>query len=179
VDQEQRKRLHGLLVRLSDGDRQAFDPMFEMSWPVVARFAHRALGGSPDSEDVAQIALEKVLMRVSQFDRTRDGLTWVLAVTAWECRTMRQRQRRRREEAGSAAEAMDPLPSPEQAAIARDLEVALHDALGSLSALDSETLRAVISEEPPIVDSATFRKRLQRALGRLRTVWSDRHDAEE
>ncbi len=60
MDQEQRKRLHGLLVRLSDGDRQAFDPMFEMLWPLVARFAQRALGGSPDSEDVAQIALEKV-----------------------------------------------------------------------------------------------------------------------
>ncbi len=115
-------------------------------------------------------------MRVPQFDRTRDGLSWVLAVTAWECRTMRQRQRRRREEAASAAEPMGTLPSPEQAAIARDIEVSLQDALASLSALDSETLRAVMSGEPPTVDSATFRKRLQRALRRLRTVWSDRHD---
>jgi RNA polymerase sigma-70 factor, ECF subfamily len=179
VDQEQRKRLHDLLVRLADGDRQAFDPMFALLWPVVTRFAQRALGGSPDSEDVAQTALEKVLVRVPQFDRNRDGLSWVLAVTAWECRTMRQKQRRRREEVTSTSEPVDALPSPEEAAIARDIEASLHEALGSLSALDAETLRAVLAGAPSPVEPSTFRKRLQRALGRLRSVWSERHDADE
>jgi RNA polymerase sigma factor (sigma-70 family) len=179
VDQEQRKRLHGLLVRLADGDRQAFDPMFEMLWPVVARFAHRALGGSADAEDAAQNALEKILAQVSQFDRQRDGLSWVLSVTAWECRTARQKKRRRREEAASTAEPIDAVPSPEEAAITRDIEASLHEAVGSLSPLDAETLRAVLVEAPVTMKASTFRKRLQRALGRLRTAWSDRHDLDE
>jgi len=178
VDQEQRAQLQELLVRLADGDREAFEPMFELAWPVVTRFARRALGGSPDAEDAAQIALEKVLARVSQFDRERDGLNWVLGVTAWECRTLRQKRRRRREDA-APHESESLSPSPEDAAIARDFTTALHEAVGSLSPLDAETLRCVLSGAAPTAAPATFRKRLERALGRLRIAWKERHDLDE
>lgn len=163
------------MVRLADGDRKAFDPIYEALWPVVRRFAERTLAGSPDAEDAAQVAFMKILSRVSEYDRRRDAVTWVLGVTAHECRTVRQRQRRRREDAPSSGDRQGSEPSPEDIATARDLHAAIEEALGELPAIDVATLRAVLDEQRPDVAPATFRKRVERALARLRTAWSSRH----
>ena len=37
-----------LLIRLADGDRSAFDPLFDALWPFVRRLAERSLGGVPN-----------------------------------------------------------------------------------------------------------------------------------
>jgi RNA polymerase sigma-70 factor (ECF subfamily) len=175
VNREQKDRLQVLMVRLADGDRTAFEPIYEALWPVVRRFAERTLAGSPDAEDAAQVAFMKVFARVSEFDPRRDAVTWVLGVAAHECRTFRQKQRRRREDPASDGERPAGDPSPEDSALVRDLDAALVEVLGDLAAGDAATLRAVLDEQPPAIAAATFRKRVERALARLRTAWSSRH----
>jgi RNA polymerase sigma-70 factor, ECF subfamily len=175
VDREQRAQLQVLMTRLAEGDRSAFDPIYEALWPPVRRFAERALVGSPDAEDAAQVAFMKVFSRISEFDPRRDAVTWVLGVAAHECRTFRQKQRRRREDPSNDGERHAPEPSPEDTVIGLDLQAALAGALGDLTVNDAATLRALLDEQRPPVAAATFRKRVERALGRLRTAWSSRH----
>ena len=43
-----RQRIHDAMLRLADGDRAAFDPLFDELWPLLRRFCARTLG------DVAQ-----------------------------------------------------------------------------------------------------------------------------
>jgi RNA polymerase sigma-70 factor (ECF subfamily) len=172
-------RLNALMRRLADGDRTALAPAFEMLWPAVRRFALRALNESPDAEDAAQQALLKLFAQVAQYDAERDALAWALSVTAYECRTWRKQRARRRETVETAArDRSDPAADPEAAAIARDLEQAAREVLQSLSALDVATLEAVIGGERPAIAGATFRKRVARALERLRAAWSTRHDVD-
>jgi RNA polymerase sigma-70 factor, ECF subfamily len=175
VNHDQKEQLQVLMVRLADGDRTAFDPIYEALWPVVRRFAERTLAGSADAEDAAQVAFMKLFSRVSEFDRSRDAATWVLGVAAHECRTFRQRQRRRREDPPGETERPTSEPSPEDAVMVRDLHAAIAEVLGDLTARDAATLQAVLDEQRPAVAAATFRKRVERALARLRTAWSSRH----
>src|SRR5262245_13587277 len=75
VDGRARKELQTMMLRLADGDRAAMEPVFAAVWPIVRRFAARALGGS-DADDTAQEALVRVFARAVEFDRERDALTW-------------------------------------------------------------------------------------------------------
>src|SRR5262245_62905642 len=100
VDGRARAELQAMMIRLADGDRAAMEPVFAVVWPVVRRFAARALGGS-DAEDAAQEALVRVFARAVEFDRERDALAWILGITMWQVRTARKRRQRRREDRAS------------------------------------------------------------------------------
>src|SRR5258708_5693190 len=65
------------MVRLADGDRSAFSPLYKLLWPVLRAFVHGQLPPS-DAEDVAQDALLKVFASASRFDPARDALAWAL-----------------------------------------------------------------------------------------------------
>lgn len=162
-----------LLRRLADGDRSASAPLFTALWPIVLRFCTRLLGSVQDAEDAAQQTLEKVFSRISQLDPTRPPLGWVLALATWECRTLRKRRLRSRETPSDDEHPVaDAAPGPEAAALESNLSAALAAALGELPAADRDTLLAVLNEEVPEgVAGATFRKRRERALERLRGVW--------
>jgi RNA polymerase sigma-70 factor (ECF subfamily) len=163
------------MVRLADGERDAFEPVFALLWPVVRAFAARALPVPAEADDAAQSALLKVFARAAAFDTSREVLPWALGIAAYECRTLRKARMRRREELGEAPEQVDPV-TPEDAVIDRDLQAAAAEVLGGLSALDAETLLAAArGERDP---SATFRKRLERALARFRKEWRTRHGAD-
>lgn len=171
----EREALQGLLTRLADGDRDAFQPLFVRLWPLLRGFAARFLPRQ-EAEDVAQEACLRVFSRAAEFDRRRDALSWVLGIAAWEIRTARQRQRRRREQAAGALDARpDGGLSPEEAALRRDLEQALGDALAQLPPTDAETLLAYARGERLDLPGPTFRKRVERALRRLRIAWRLHH----
>jgi RNA polymerase sigma factor (sigma-70 family) len=163
------------MTALAAGDRHAFHPVFVSLWPLLKRLTSRHLP-SADAEDAAQQALLNVFRRASEYDPARDALPWVLGVAAFEIRTARRKRQRRREDptvnegVGAA-----PGPSPEEVALTRDLDAALEAALGELSELDRETLRSFARGDRPEVAGATFRKRVERALSRLRAVWRLRH----
>ena len=165
--------LQRLMERLADGDRSAFHPVFESLWPLLRRFATRHLGPC-DADDAAQEALLRVFRRAAEFDPSRSALAWALGIAAYEIRTARRRRQRRREEAapaGSLESAPDPAASPEEAAMQADMEAMVRDALGMMRPEDSETLRLYSRGERAHVAAATFRKRVGRALARLRAAW--------
>jgi len=175
VTRLEKRDLEALVLRLADGDRSAFDPLYDALWPVVQSLTQRMLRGSPEAQDAAQEAMLKVFARASHFEPGRDVKTWVLAVTAYECKTLRQRSRRRREQHTPLDTRVDEHASPEDAVIAEDLKAAAQEVLGTLSPHDIEALGAVMSGERPELSPTTFRKRLERAVKRLRTAWSSRH----
>ena len=165
-----RDRLQAALTSLADGDRSAFDDVFDDLWPLVRAVAARHAEAA-DADDIAQSALVKVFFRVGEFDRERDAIAWTLGIVAWEVRSQRQRRRRRREQ--PLDESAFALPHPDASAEAVMLEsewrAALDVALASLSAADREAIAASLAGDRP--SGSSYRKRLQRAIERLRAQW--------
>jgi RNA polymerase sigma factor (sigma-70 family) len=181
MERPQRLAIQHAMQRLADGDRSAFDPLFAALWPLLSAFCRRATGSPADGDDAAQEALVKVFARASSFDQERDAVTWALAIAAWECRTVRRRATRRREQQIDATR--DPAstdPRADEMILSRQLAAAAGEALGALAPQDAATILASLGGDPdtrPPVPPATFRKRLERALVRLRAAWRARHGA--
>lgn len=171
MEQAERQRLNEQLARLADGDREAFHPVFLALQPIVRRFAARHVPAE-EAEDVAQEALVKVFAQAARFDPERDAVAWAVEIASWELRTRRRRRQRRREEVLDQAILQgraDPTPTPEDMAIAGNIDAVLDDVLRKLPPLDRETLGAYANDARPAdVSPATFRKRVQRGLRRLR-----------
>jgi RNA polymerase sigma factor (sigma-70 family) len=171
-----RAALQEELTALARGERAAFDPLFRRLWPLLRGFARRFLSVE-EADDAAQEALLRIFRRASEFDPGRDALAWVLGVAAWQVRTHRTKARRRREESALAlADREDSAASPEERAVAGELAAALAQALAELSPEDAATLDAYARGERPDLPGPTFRKRVERALNRLRARWRIRHD---
>ena len=162
----------------ADGDRNAIDPLFHALWPIVQRYAARFLGDDTLGEDAAQEALVKLFAQIDRYDRARDALTWALTHTTWQCRTVRRRVQRRGETAmEAAANAADALDGR---AVAEDRELvrAAAATLSTLATRDIDVIVASLTDDEALrreLEPATFRKRLERALARLRTSWRSRH----
>lgn len=131
-----------------------------------------------DADDTVQEVLVRMFRRASEFDPRRDALSWVLGIAAFEVKAIQRKRYRRREvPIETGPDAPDTAADPEQSLLARDQEDWLRTALTTLPALDAETLMAVADgQPPPTVAPATFRKRVQRALGRLRVIVRTNHD---
>ena len=166
-----RKTIHEAMVRFADGDRSAIDVLMAELWPVLLDFARRGLTTDQDAEDVAQEVFVRICSRITEFDRTRDGLSWAFGIAGYE--VLSQRRRRRRREVTDVP--LEPFPdagdSSEEAAVRRQLLSALEQALGELTGEDRLILGAVGDAAESSLPAATLRKRKQRALDRLRDVW--------
>ena len=176
MDAAQQHDLHTAICRLADGDRAAFDEVFEGLWPVLRRFAQSAMPNGADAEDVAQRTLLSVFARIHEFDTTRNGVAWAFGIASWEIRTLRRQIQRRRESDVSMDRQIAPAPIPEAQAIEAQLHAALADALGLLRTGDRE---ALLADDRGMreagVSAPAWRKRRQRALDRLRVLWRQRH----
>lgn len=159
--------------RLADGDRAAFNDVFEVLWPRLLAFCRKMLGDGPDAEDAAQNSLTTLFARAANYDRDRSALGWALAIATWECRTVRRRSSRSRIIDGPVPEEIAASTSPETDAAHRQLLAALEHALGELSDSDRlivrETLLEMVETDQPA--DAAARKRRQRAFERLRMAW--------
>ena len=175
-----RAQLDRWMAAAAEGDRAAVEPLFQALWPAVAGYAARLLDDRALAEDCAQDALVRLFGQLERYDRSRDALTWALTITTWQCRTARRRIRRRGE---AAAAAPEPAPTVDGAALAEEREL-VRDALATLLTLaprDIEIIAASLAEDAEgdalrrSIQPATFRKRLERALDRLRLSWRSRH----
>lgn len=180
MDRGPRIEMTRLMVKLADGDRSAFEPLFALAWPAVRNFAARTLVDPSLGEDAAQAALLKVFERASSFRADGDALTWIITITAYECRTLRKAMLRRRE-ANDGAAVVDAMAyegsTPEQKSIANNLSHAVREVIADLKDVDRETIMAILEDDArPDLPGATFRKRLERALSRFKGVWEDKHD---
>lgn len=158
--------LDSLMARLADGDRAVFTRVFELLWGPIHRLCISLLKNDADAADAAQEAMQKILERASDYDKTRPAMPWAMAIAAWECRTLRRKRVRRRET--DDTERDHGGEHPEEEFVQRDLTAAAIAALGELSVADRETLVATFWDEAASVSGATFRKRRERALDRLR-----------
>jgi RNA polymerase sigma-70 factor (ECF subfamily) len=174
MDVLERRALHEAMVRLAGGDRSAFHPVYAALWPLLRAFAARLMSSEGSAEDAAQSALLKLFENASAFDRERDAVSWALGIVAFECRSRRKTEKRHGQLPPSEQLTRD---NPEDLVIAQDLERAANEILGTLRPADLEILRAAVLEERGALGllPATFRKRLQRALARLRVNWRAKH----
>lgn len=160
---------------LADGDRSVVGPLFRTLWPAIHAYCERALGSGADADDAAQQAMEKVFQEAARYDRTRRALPWAMAISLWECRTVRRRNQRAR------AVGVDTLPdvpssamTPEDAAIHAQLVADARALFATLSPTDRESLEETFAEEVEgriSISGPTLRKRRERALRRLREAW--------
>lgn len=160
------------MVRLADGDRTAFSVLVDELWPVLRDFAARGLGDEHAAEDVAQEAFLRICSRIADFDPTRDAVSWAFGIASYEVLSRRRASQRRREVHGEAGlkQLVDSAATQDALLEAREVQAALEAVVGTLSAADREAfgLSAVMADS---VAGATLRKRRQRALERLKTVW--------
>ena len=175
MERQQRNELQRCLTRLADGDRAAFRAVFDLVWPRVREIAGRMMPHASDADDAAQVCLLKVFERASEFDPDRDALAWIVGIVSYECLTIRRKTTRRREAGGAALESLvDGATNPEERLISSELEQVAVATLGQLRPEDRETLRiAIFGEGERPAKPATFRKRVERALTRLRAAWRD------
>jgi len=162
------------MTAAAEGDRAAIDPLFHALWPLVLGYATRLLGDAATGEDCAQDAMVRLFGQLDRYDRSRDALTWALTHTTWQCRTARRRVQRRGETDELPEGVVDGAAITEERALVRTALATL----ASLAPRDRDIIAAAIDESDELRRSlapATFRKRLERALARLRTSWRSRH----
>jgi len=154
---------------LQSGDREAFTPVFDILWPIYRRFARQHLA-EVDADDAAQEALLKLFVRASEFDPARDAAAFAIGVAYHEIRTSRRKRWRRREDSIGPTLDLD-SQTPEDALAASEADELIEWGLARLSAADRETLTLYARDERPTdTPSATFRKRVQRALERIQAI---------
>jgi RNA polymerase sigma-70 factor, ECF subfamily len=172
MNPERRTAIQQAILRLADGDRTAMPGLVEHLWPVLLSYAERGLRDPQGAEDVAQEVLFRISSRISELDRTRDPLAWAFGIATFEIMTQRKRRQRRRETllGGTVPEHEASAQSAEEAAMQAEVQAALTEAIGQLSPDDLAHLGLL---EPAKTSPATpaMRKRRQRALDRLRTIW--------
>ena len=165
MDTARRKTIHDAMVRLSDGDRRAFDVLLDELWPVILSFAERGVARA-DAEDVAQEVFYRICSRIADFDRTRDGVSWAFGIASYQIMTHRKRTQRRREvhDETALATETDRGASQEEALIDRELVLAFEQAVGALT-LEDRIILGLVPNAPGLGPaSPAVRKRRQRAL---------------
>jgi RNA polymerase sigma factor (sigma-70 family) len=168
-----RTAIQRLMIAAADGDRAAVEPLFQALWSPVVGYATRFLGDRALAEDCAQDALIKMFGQLDRFDRERDGLTWALTHATWRCRSERRKAQRRGEQP-SVDVVVDGRSELEE----RELVRAAIETIETLAPRDRDVIAALLVDDAELrraLAPATFRKRLERALGRLRTSWRSRH----
>jgi len=171
-----RNELQTAMARLAEGDRRMLRPVFDGLYPLVSRFCRRMLPNNADAEDATQVTLEKLFFKVSDFDARGDALGWALALATAECRTVARKQLRRREDSDASLASLAKEGEAEPGLLREQMKRALADVLNTLKPEDVEALLASVELGPrPLLPAATFRKRLERAVHRLRAAWRARY----
>lgn len=175
MDVDRRQQIQGWIVRFAEGQRDAFQLLFEVLWPVVLSFTSQALPNLADAEDAAQLAVMKAFSRIADFDRSRDGLSWVLGIAAYEVMTIRKQRSRRRETGAAHLTHLEQSAEDAEArVIGEELRLAVLAIVGELPERDRAALASTLLGERAPTDEAS-RKRRFRAMARLRAAWRRTH----
>jgi len=170
-----------LLARIGAGDRLAFELLFGRYAPRVKSYLMRLGAAAAAAEDLAQDAMISVWRRAGSYDATRaKPSTWVFVIArnAWI-------DRLRREKVELAYRSVNPPveesqeEAPDTAAVRRDDESRIADALAVLSEEQRQVVRLSFFEDRPHSEIATrlslplgtVKSRLRLALIKLRAHW--------
>lgn len=167
--------LDALMDRLSDGDRDAFTPLFRALLPRARRVAARRLDPTR-ADEVAQTSMMKLFTRAASFAPGRPVLPWFYAVVANEVRAELRRGRAAHVEVPDAL--ADPAGRADDALAERELRRALQQSVDALDPVSAEAIAVLLGEAAPApVAPAAHRKRLSRAYARLRALLGGHHGA--
>lgn len=158
--------LTSLLIRYARGDRRAFSPLFTLVWPLVLRRCRHL----DDPEDAAQEVFLKVFSRIADYDCTRDGISWILAIARYEILTASRRKKRSREDKiANLSWAASRETNAEDVALRKQMHELLVGAMATLSPRDRALLIEPLTSGGPCegAHDACTRKRKQRAVERL------------
>ena len=132
----------GLMVRVMEGERAAFDELYERYVGRIRTFVYRFVGNREAAEDVSQDIFLKVYRNPRAFDPRKRFLTWIFAVSRNACIDfLRLTKLPTIPVGGGDAEEGTwglepetiPSASPVQAAIGHELEGRMQEVLETLS----------------------------------------------
>jgi RNA polymerase sigma-70 factor, ECF subfamily len=96
-----------LMLRVKEGDHEAFRELIERHQRAVINVIHRAIGDAWEAEDLAQRVFIQVFRSASRYKPTAKFTTWLFTITH---NTILNEHRRR---ARHAAQSLDALAQPE------------------------------------------------------------------
>lgn len=161
---------------LAEGDRGAFDGAFRTLEPLVVRFVSRLVPDRDARDEVVQSTFVRAFEHISEYDHTRDPVTWVLGIAAWQVRSFRRDASRQRARAvDGALDGLAGTTDVEREIASKEERDALIACLEDLPPSDRATLMAVLDDERPPVPTSTFRKRVERAMRRFKAMFKERY----
>ncbi len=169
-----------LLMRVAQGDREAFALVFQSYAPRVKSYLIRLGALAAQAEDLAQDAMVSVWRRAGSYDPKRAGAsTWifVIARNAWI-----DRLRREKVEFAYSSSVEEPSNEeelPDEAVERVETEERMRAALDTLSEEQRQVVRLSFFEDLPHSEIAaalslplgTVKSRLRLALIKLRAQW--------
>jgi RNA polymerase sigma factor (sigma-70 family) len=168
-----------LAERARRGDERAFEELVRMYQGIAFRTAYLLTGSPGDAEEAAQTAFVKAWSALPRFRPGAPFKPWLLRIVANEAHNRRRQAGRRAAlelRATAAHPPGDAAPSPEGAAIGRELRAELLAALSKLDERDRDVLTCryflELSEQETAdvlgVRRGTVKSRTARALARLK-----------
>jgi RNA polymerase sigma-70 factor (ECF subfamily) len=100
-----------LMLRVKDGDHEAFRELIERHQRAVINVIHRAIGDAWEAEDLAQRVFVQIYRSASRYKPTAKFTTWMFTITH---NTIRNEYRRR---SRHAAESLDALTDSEETGV--------------------------------------------------------------
>jgi RNA polymerase sigma factor (sigma-70 family) len=168
-----------LAERARRGDERAFEELVRMHQSIAFRTAYLLTGSASEAEEAAHTAFVKAWQALPKFRSGSPFKPWLLRIVANEAHNRRRSSGRRealRLRATAANPRGDAAPSPEGAAVGRELRGELLEALARLDDRDRDVLTCryllELSEDETAealgVRRGTVKSRTARALERLR-----------
>ena len=172
--------LAALMVRVVDGDRQAFAALFDLLSPSVYGVAKRVLRDPAQAEEVAQEVFVELWQQAARYDGERGTVrTWAVTITHRRAVDRVRTEQAHRTRQTKVAHAGHPVDStPEDAAVDLDERRRAMVALAELSDVQREALELAFYDGLTHVQIAeqlgvalgTVKTRIRDGLIRLRTV---------
>ena len=162
-----------LLARCRGGDREAYGHLVERHQSLVCALAYNVCGDLARSEDVAQDAFVTAWKRLAELRDPTRFKAWLCEIARNLARAVTRRQTRRPElPLDETRELVSEAPTPDEAAVSREEEAMMWDALEAVSDVYREPLilyyreRQSVSEVARALDLSEDAVRQRLARGR-------------
>ncbi len=161
-----------LMLRVAEGDLDAFDELIRRHQQTAWRIAHRFLGDPTEAEDVAQDAFLRILAAAPRYKPSAAFPTYLYRVIARIC--IDSTRKKRPVFTNTLPETVDSSPDPATALVQKDRDVLIRKALDTLPARQRMAVVLKYYEGLSYGEIAramgTTVKAVERLLGRARTA---------
>ena len=133
-EQEQVNEIEARLVRrIADGDRKAFEELFNVYGKRIFRYAYRMINDTGKAEEVTNDVMIEVWKSAGKFEERSSVSTWIIGITRFRALNAIRGKRVETVELESAPEAEDEQANVEQAQDRKSLNKAIRQQLTKLS----------------------------------------------